>query len=62
MMIIADFFRQQQLAAGQTENVLELGLRRALTATAVIAVGAGYGITHDSRDFHLQVGFEYTFR
>ncbi len=60
IMVIADFFRQQSFIRGQTENVVELGGRVAVTTAVVIAAGVGYGVSSDSRDFHLQAGVEFT--
>jgi hypothetical protein len=62
LMIIADYFRQQLALAGRTEDVLELGFRRAMSPTTVVALGAGYGLNSDSRDFHIQAGIEVTFK
>ena len=60
LMVIVDFFRQQAFTRGQTENVFEAGVRVAVTSAAVVAVGVGYGVGSDSRDFHLQTGVEFT--
>jgi hypothetical protein len=62
VMMVADFFRQQQFVLRQTENVLEAGVRYALNLSAVVAIGVGYGIGADSRDFHVQTSMEFTFR
>ena len=61
-MIVADYFRQQLPLAGRTEDVVELGFRRAMSGTTVVALGAGYGLNSDSRDFHIQGGIEVTFK
>jgi hypothetical protein len=60
LMVIVDFFRQQALTSGQTENVFEAGLRVAVTSYAVVAAGVGFGVGSDSRDYHLQTGVEFT--
>lgn len=62
LMIVADYFRQQLPLAGRTEDVLELGFRRALSEITVVALGAGYGLSSDARDFHIQAGIEVTLR
>ena len=62
LMIIADYFRQQLALAGRTEDVLELGFRRGISGSTVVALGAGYGLNSDSRDFHIQAGIEVTFK
>ena len=62
LMIVADYFRQQLPLAGRTEDVVELGFRRAMSGTTVVALGAGYGLNSDSRDFHIQGGIEVTFK
>jgi hypothetical protein len=58
LMAVGDFVRQQQLERGSTENLLELGVRFLLFQETVITLGGGYGIGHDSRDFHVQSGLE----
>lgn len=62
MTLVADYFRQQLPLAGRTEDVIELGFRRAVSKTTVIAFGAGYGLNSDSRDLHVQTSIEITFR
>jgi hypothetical protein len=62
MVMVADYFRQQLPVAGRTEDVLEVGLRRALSRMMVAAVGVGYGLNRDSRDFHIQSSIEVTFK
>ena len=62
LMIVADYFHQQLQLVGRTEDVLELGFRRAMSGTTVVALGAGYGLNNDSRDFHIQAGIEVTFK
>ena len=62
LMIVADYFHQQLPLVGRTEDVLELGFRRGISGTTVVALGAGYGLNSDSRDFHIQAGIEVTFK
>jgi hypothetical protein len=62
MMMVADYFRQQLALAGRTENVLEVGLRRSFSRIMVAALGVGYGLNADSRDFHIQTSIEVTFK
>ena len=62
LMFVTDYFRQQLTLAGHTEDVLELGFRRVLSATTVVGVGVGYGLSRDSRDFHIQTGIEVTWK
>ena len=62
LMLVADYFRQQLTLAGHTEDVLELGFRRVLSGTTVVALGVGYGLNKDSRDFHIQTGIEVTWK
>ena len=62
MMLVADYFHQQLPLAGRTEDVIEAGFRRALSKTVVVALGAGYGLNNDSRDFHIQTSIEVSFR
>jgi hypothetical protein len=62
LMLVADYFRQQLTLAGHTEDVLELGFRRVLSGTTLIAVGVGYGLNRDSRDFHIQTGIEVSWK
>ena len=62
LMIVADYFHQQLPLVGRTEDVLELGFRRGISGTTIVALGAGYGLNSDSRDFHIQAGIEVTFK
>jgi hypothetical protein len=62
LMLVGDYFRQQLTLAGHTEDVLELGVRKALSGTTLVAVGVGYGLNRDSRDFHIQTGIEVTWK
>ena len=62
LMIVADYFRQQLALTGRSEDVLELGFRRGISGSTVVALGAGYGLNSDSRDFHIQAGIEVTFK
>ena len=62
LMLVADYFRQQLTLANHTEDVLELGFRRVLSGTTVVALGVGYGLNRDSRDFHIQTGIEVTWK
>lgn len=58
---ILDFVREQDRRAGQTANILELGLRRQVTPLTTLALGAGVGIGRDSPDFRLTGAFQKSF-
>lgn len=60
-VLVADYFREQQEEKGRTSDILELGLRRQLTPLTVISAGAGAGISKDSPDVRVTLGFQKSF-
>ena len=57
-MVIGDFVRQQLQERDRSENLLEIGMRLLVFPQTVFALGGGYGLGRDSRDFHVQSGLE----
>src|SRR5256712_7417464 len=43
LILVIDFAREQEFVKGQTDNLIEAGLRHMVTTHSVAAVGAGFG-------------------
>ncbi|HEX8234430.1 MAG TPA: hypothetical protein VF600_00590 [Abditibacteriaceae bacterium] len=57
-LLLLDFVREQQPEKGETENLVELGIRRTLSSQAVLGLGVGAGIGEDSPHFRVVASFE----
>ncbi len=60
-IFVTDFVREQELQAGQTSNIIELGLRRQMTPLRVLSLGAGVGLNKTAPDFRVTAGFQQSF-
>lgn len=57
-MLVSDFVFEQEDEANEEIYLLELGIRHQLDPLTVFSVGAGAGLTKESPDFRLTVGFQ----
>jgi hypothetical protein len=60
-LLVADGLREQQPDRGETQNLIEVGLRRALGKSVVVSLGAGPGIGEESPDVRVSTGIELGF-
>jgi hypothetical protein len=60
-VIVADYVREQERKEGETFDILEIGLRRQITPLTVISGGIGAGLSKDSPDVRVTLGFQKSF-
>jgi hypothetical protein len=59
-VLVLDFFRREELQAGQESNVLEIGMLYQLSQRTVIGAGLGTGIGDDSPDTRFSISLQVT--
>lgn len=57
-MLVSDFVFEQENEEDTDAYLLELGIRHQIDPLTVFSVGAGAGLTSDSPDFRVTVGFQ----
>lgn len=60
-VIVANYVREEEEEKGKTFDIVEIGVRRQLTPLTVLSAGAGAGISKDSPDVRLTLGFQKSF-
>ncbi len=60
-VLVMDFAREQELARGRTDNLVEAGLRHMLTSYSAASLGIGVGAGADSPAFRVTFGLQYEF-
>ena len=60
-LLVADIARWQEMEENEEVNLVEFGIRQALTPQTVLSVGVGFGIGDESPDARLTLGFQYEF-
>jgi hypothetical protein len=60
-VLIADFVREQERERGMAMSLIEVGARRQLTPLTVLSAGIGFGVTDESPDVRLLVGYQRSF-
>ena len=61
LVLVMGFVKEQELGRARTANLVEVGLRRMLTAVSVVSPGAELDVNKEFPEFRVTVGFQYSF-
>jgi hypothetical protein len=59
LLLVLDVLREQELGEGETNDLVEAGLRYQMTPLLVLAAGGGVGYGDSETDFRVLAGFQY---